>query len=71
MKIHEVMVNNAYKIYLSLHFLTGPKQTARVKVVWNSSASAADNSFEGIARSVRIDDNFLRTDSPSASLSNG
>ena len=69
MKIHEVMVNNAYRIYLSLHFLTGPTQTARVKVVWN--INAADNSFDGIARSVRIDDNFLRTDSPSASLSNG
>ena len=69
MKIHEVMVNNAYKIYLSLHFLTDPTQTARVKVVWNSSA--ADDSFEGIARAVRIDDNFLRTDSPSVSLSNG
>ena len=23
-KIHEVMVNNAHKIYLNLHFLTGP-----------------------------------------------
>ena len=53
MKIHEVMVRFTY-------FLTGPTQTARVKVVWNSSA--ADNSFEGIARAVRIDDNFLRTD---------
>ena len=60
MKIHEVMVNNADKIYLNLHFLTGSTQTARVKVVCNSSA--ADNSFEGIARAVRIDDNFLRTD---------
>ena len=51
-KIHEVMVNNAHKIYLNLHFLTGSTQTARVKVVCNSSA--ADNRFEGIARASRI-----------------
>ena len=45
MKIHKVMVNTLKKNYL--HFLTGSSQTARVKVVWNSSA--ADNRpFHGL-----------------------
>ena len=45
MKIHEVMVNTLKKNYL--HFLTGLSQTARVKVVWISSAP--DNRpFQGL-----------------------
>ena len=64
-QIHEVMVNNAYKNYLSLHFSIGSSQTARVKMFWNSSE--ADNCFETIAQAVRTDDNFLQTDNPSRS----
>ena len=45
MKIDEVMVNTLKKN--RLHFLTGPSQTARVTVVWKTSA--ADNRpFHGL-----------------------
>ena len=44
-KIHKVMVNTLKKNYL--HFFTGSSQTARVKVVWISSAP--DNRpFQGL-----------------------
>ena len=44
-KIHKVMANTLKKNYL--HFLTGSSQTARVKVVWISSAP--DNRpFQGL-----------------------
>ena len=58
MTIHELMVNNDWKSYV--HFLTDSSRTARVKLFWSSSAADKPfERFEGVARAVRMDDNFF------------
>ena len=75
-KIYEVMLSNAYKLFLRLHFLRGPSQNGSGgsgleqyrgwKLFWTDSSSSSNgrlfSSSRSVTRAVRTDDNVFQSD---------